>query len=924
MKIMKKMWILICLLISNLSIVSVYAEESGYQYSDTATSGNVTLKVEWNEPKAGQDLTLHVSASGGSGKYKFRLAAPTYKDTNYSESIVDPTRGEYMNYTDECESHDYTFTLAASGTYYINVYFMDQTSGITYLRTETFITVSDPNYPNVNSKINDIVSQCKTNSEYQTALNLHDWIINNLGYDHSLVYSSVIGALTQGVGTCQAYEDLYKLLLNSAGITNEAKIGNGHTWNAVKLDGEWYQIDCTWDDDSVNKYYYGEPTHLYFGLTDELMALAHTDHANNYTASGYSTRSTSLVDNYYVKSGEANTWAETYRDRIQTYLDNKETSFTITADNASDPPSISGIYNGIIAYAINQLSWKSGSDYVTLTATGDSTQFTFTATYSDSSSHVHSWTSAVTKDATCTEEGIKTYTCSTCKETYTSTIDALGHDYQWIQTKDPTCEGLGSKEYKCTRCGNVSDTSIIYPNGHNYEWKITKNATCVDKGTKAYTCTTCGKVEQTQEIPATSQHSWDSGVITKQPTCNATGIKTYTCTTCNKTKTETISKLNHEYTWRIDKNPTCTTNGYKTRYCTKCGNVVETQTINSTGHNWNNSVVTKKATCSSEGIRTYTCSNCGQTRQDTIAKLSNCTVNVSYRTHVQDYGWQGWVSNGTMSGTSGQAKRLEGINIQLNSQLSGSITYQTHVQDYGWQGWVSNGTMSGTSGQSKRLEAIRIKLNGAIAEEYDVYYRVHCQDFGWLGWAKNGEASGSEGYSKRLEGIEIRLVLKGQAAPGSTSNAFVTKNVEYQTHVQDYGWQSWVADGAMSGTSGQAKRLEGINIKLSSSLNGSITYQTHVQDYGWQNWVSNGTMSGTSGQSKRLEAICIKLTGTVAQQYDVYYRVHCQDLGWLGWAKNGEASGSEGLSKRLEGIEIRLVPKGQGAPGSTNKHFVKG
>ena len=164
---------------------------------------------------------------------------------------------------------------------------------------------------------------------------------------------------------------------------------------------------------------------------------------------------------------------------------------------------------------------------------------------------------------------------------------------------------------------------------------------------------------------------------------------------------------------------------------------------------------------------------------------------------------------------------------------------------------------------------------------------------------------------------------KGKSAPGSTNRPCVYDKLSYQTHVQDYGWQSYVSDRATSGTSGQSKRLEGIKIKLSSSLNGGIQYRTHVQDYGWQNWSSNDQMSGTSGQSKRLEAIQIKLTGEIAKQYDVYYRVHCQDYGWLGWAKNGESSGSEGFGKRLEGIQIVLVKKGSSAPGSTNNHFYK-
>lgn len=293
---------------------------------------------------------------------------------------------------------------------------------------------------------------------------------------------------------------------------------------------------------------------------------------------------------------------------------------------------------------------------------------------------------------------------------------------------------------------------------------------------------------------------------------------------------------------------------------------------------------------------------------------------ISYQTHVQDYGWQSWKSNGEVSGTVGQSKRLEGINIKL-SNINGSIEYKTHVQDYGWQDWKSNGQMSGTSGQSKRLEAIKVKLSGEAANQYDVYYRVHAQDYGWLDWAKNGESAGTEGYSKRLEGIQIVLVKKGENAPGSTSRPFIYKMIKYQTHVQNIGWQGEKADGEMSGTTGQSLRLEAIKIQLSSSIDGGIVYKTHVQDYGWLNFVTNGQASGTTGQAKRLEAIQMQLTGNAKNQYDLYYRVHAQNFGWLGWAKNGESAGTAGYSYRLEGIQIVLVPKGGNAPGSTSKHY---
>ena len=152
-------------------------------------------------------------------------------------------------------------------------------------------------------------------------------------------------------------------------------------------------------------------------------------------------------------------------------------------------------------------------------------------------------------------------------------------------------------------------------------------------------------------------------------------------------------------------------------------------------------------------------------------------VNVAYRTHIQTYGWQGWKYNGQMSGTSGLAKRLEAIEINItNKDYEGGVAYATHVQTYGWQGvdlddpntWSLDGDIAGTLWEAKRLEAICITLTGEMAEHYDIYYRVHAQTYGWLGWAKNGAPAGTAGYAKRLEGIQIVVVPKGSGEPDTT------------------------------------------------------------------------------------------------------------------------------------------------------------
>ena len=378
------------------------SDETTYAHSEEATSGAVTLKAQWNDPVLGQPATFHVSATGGSGNYKFRMDAPSYSSPNQwaFESVADPSRGEWLNYTSECDSNDYTFTMTATGTYNFRFYVMDTAAGVYYLRLSFNIGVSDSKYPSVDSIVQSAVAECNSKtdgSEYSKALWLHDWLLDQLEYDKTLKWSSAESALTRKLGTCQAYESAYAKLLTAAGIENSETRDkyDGHTWNAMKLDGQWYQTDCTWDDSSDNWYSFDQ-RRLYFGLTDELMAIAHPGHSKIYTTDTYATRSTSLADNYFVRAGDAEKWAKAYSDRIQKNLDAGKTEFEITADNASYPPSISGIQNGITAYAINQMTWTTDKAAVTLNATGNAKSFTFTAEYASESPAVSLYGRSIT------------------------------------------------------------------------------------------------------------------------------------------------------------------------------------------------------------------------------------------------------------------------------------------------------------------------------------------------------------------------------------------------------------------------------------------------------------------------------------------------------------------------------------------------
>ena len=139
--------------------------------------------------------------------------------------------------------------------------------------------------------------------------------------------------------------------------------------------------------------------------------------------------------------------------------------------------------------------------------------------------------------------------------------------------------------------------------------------------------------------------------------------------------------------------------------------------------------------------------------------------------------------------------------------------------------------------------------------------------------------------------------------------------IHYLTHIQDYGWETdWVTAGALSGTSGQSKRLEALKVELTGDVpeGASIDTAVHVQNQGDLGPFAMGTAAGTSGLGLRLENICLTLNNLPG--YSLRYNVHVQNQGWLrdeadpgSWFTSGEVAGTAGLGLRLEGIRIALV-----------------
>ena len=188
----------------------------------------------------------------------------------------------------------------------------------------------------------------------------------------------------------------------------------------------------------------------------------------------------------------------------------------------------------------------------------------------------------ITTQPTCTEAGIKTYTCSDCGKTRTEEIPALGHDYKLDENTAvaATCTEPGKNaDQKCSICDSVIEGEAIAALGHDWgEWTRGKAPTCAEDGVETRTCSRDSNHTETRNIPATGDHSWNSGEVTTPATCETNGVKTYTCTVCGETRSEEIPALEHETTETVTK-ATLTKNGSIIEKCANCEEVVSETTI---------------------------------------------------------------------------------------------------------------------------------------------------------------------------------------------------------------------------------------------------------------------------------------------------------------------------------------------------------
>lgn len=425
--------------------------------------------------------------------------------------------------------------------------------------------------------------------------------------------------------------------------------------SGIMLGDDALGYEATFDTNSLNLS--AQKTRYIFTINGEIYEIAEgstvaaavpeTDFAADWQFSGWNTTGVSnangtIIDATLVKAPRTVTWHTADGDTTQVY----------TEGQFLNPPEVPDRADGS-----KFLSWDKSLPTVMLDR-----DLEFTAVYGP---HIHRYVSELTKKATCTEDGLLTYTCI-CGDSYTEPVTATGHNYEAITAtgdSDPTrCT------FVCTNCGDKYEYALNYkvedrsfwgsrtvyefaltddnletgmqPDGSidvriplnefqstatrvkvqryvNGKWETVPAA--LEDGYLVITADhfTPYEVQFTFSCNETGEHTWNQGKETKAATCTEEGEMTYTCETCESTKTEPIGKKDHTPgAWIVDKAATCKEAGSKHQECTVCHNTIATETIavDKTNHASYGTTLKNKvdANCTTKG---YTgdavCKGCG-------------------------------------------------------------------------------------------------------------------------------------------------------------------------------------------------------------------------------------------------------------------------------------------------------------------------
>lgn len=536
-------------------------------------------------------------------------------------------------------SHPEFISLSGGYTYW--------TSGSSITKIQfTYLTNAKEEQQELDAALQEVKSKIDTSgmSAEEIVLAYHEYLTSTVAYAYEDYFNGTIaanhgydmyGALVKHSCVCQGYAETMFYLLREAGLSCAIASSENinHAWNIVKIRGNWYHIDATWDDPVWDMP--GRSYHDYFLVSFDTMnkntLINHTkDRTDMVVSAQWGDTYTTAVDTTY-ESGKFWNGIEKaifYKDGYWYSISegSSKTSFNINKYQYSTNIN-KVLYSGTAKWTTPSGGYYPGV-YSSIYLRGDNLYFTTP----DSLNKIDITSTNVIPTELI---NIRTqYNSSTGNNLY-----AFGEQYGKLvyfitdspnikKTKDSSNSSKYNKEY----------AEYTFEMCISHKWDagvVTKEPTYTSTGTKKYTCTNCGetKIETIAKLVCTS-HVWDSGKVVTAPTYKTEGTKKYTCKNCGTTKTETIAKLvctNHAWDAGVmTKQPTYKTEGTRKYTCTNCGET-KTETIAKlvcTTHAWDNGTVTKKATYTATGVRKYTCKTCSAAKQVTIARLKLAKVTV--------------------------------------------------------------------------------------------------------------------------------------------------------------------------------------------------------------------------------------------------------------------------------------------------------
>lgn len=536
-------------------------------------------------------------------------------------------------------SHPEFISLSGGYTYW--------TSGSSITKIQfTYLTNAKEEQQELDAALQEVKSKIDTSgmSAEEIVLAYHEYLTSTVAYAYEDYFNGTIaanhgydmyGALVKHSCVCQGYAETMFYLLREAGLSCAIASSENinHAWNIVKIRGNWYHIDATWDDPVWDMP--GRSYHDYFLVSFDTMnkntLINHTkDRTDMVVSAQWGDTYTTAVDTTY-ESGKFWNGIEKaifYKDGYWYSISegSSKTSFNINKYQYSTNIN-KVLYSGTAKWTTPSGGYYPGV-YSSIYLRGDNLYFTTP----DSLNKIDIKSTNVIPTELI---NIRTqYNSSTGNNLY-----AFGEQYGKLvyfitdspnikKTKDSSNSSKYNKEY----------AEYTFEMCISHKWNagvVTKEPTYTSTGTKKYTCTNCGetKIETIAKLVCTS-HVWDSGKVVTAPTYKTEGTKKYTCKNCGTTKTETIAKLVcTKHAWDagvVTIQPTYKTEGTRKYTCTNCGET-KTETIAKLvcmTHAWDNGTVTKKATYTATGVRKYTCKTCGAAKQVTIARLKLAKVTV--------------------------------------------------------------------------------------------------------------------------------------------------------------------------------------------------------------------------------------------------------------------------------------------------------